>query len=223
MKGNLDAVKKSVDANPDLPNFKREDGASILSIAAANGRDEIVKHLLLKGANVDAQDKYGTSLHRAAEGQHLEVTKILLDHGANPNSQDDWGQTPLHYANDNTNGRITQLLLKAGAKPTITDKNGLTPLHRCKNVEVAKALIKAGAKINSVDKKGFNALHWAASPREIVNRPTIEFLLKNGIEVDKENLDGKTPLQMAIENEQDELVLILKNWHEKVRPKKEEK
>ena len=55
-----------------------------LHCASQIGDLEIVKHLLERGANIEAQDQDGvTPLHCASYIGHLEIVKHLLERGAN--------------------------------------------------------------------------------------------------------------------------------------------
>lgn len=69
------------------------DGHTVLHDAAKMGQEELVKLLLGKGADVNAQvvDNYAqrvgeiwgdTPLHLAARGRHAGIVKLLLDAGA---------------------------------------------------------------------------------------------------------------------------------------------
>jgi len=67
-----------------------------LHFAANNGHVDVVRFLLEKGANVNAQDHRGrTPLHLAALDGHVDVVRFLLEKGANVNAQDHRGRTPL--------------------------------------------------------------------------------------------------------------------------------
>ena len=59
------------------------DRFSLLHRASANGRVDVVKFLIGKRAELEADDGYGwTPLHLAAKGGHLDVVKLLVGAGA---------------------------------------------------------------------------------------------------------------------------------------------
>jgi len=126
-----------------------------------------------------------------------------------PNLKNNWKQTPLHNTTQNKNQTVAKLLIDSGADINAQDQKGRTPLHRCKSLAVAKLLITKGAVVNAVDNDGYTPLHWAGTPREIVDRPTIEYLLANGADSTRVDNSGLTPRQLAAKNSQHDLVAIL--------------
>ena len=95
---------------------KYEEGHTDLMCAALEGRTEIVKALLRKGADVNAKDGTGrTALMFAAINMHDETVKVLLEHGADVNARADDGATPLMLAASCGDPEIVQALLSRDA------------------------------------------------------------------------------------------------------------
>ena len=70
-----------------------------LHTAALNGRLEVAKFLISKGANVNALTKYlDTPLHFAVAQGHADVARLLLERGADLHAKNDDGDTPLDLA-----------------------------------------------------------------------------------------------------------------------------
>ena len=83
-----------------------------------------------KGANVNAQDKEGTTpLHGAAKHGHKEIVEFFVEKGANVNAQDKEGWTPLHRAVSNGHKEIVEFFVEKGADIHAQANNGATPLH----------------------------------------------------------------------------------------------
>ncbi len=74
-------------------------GSPELHWAAAQGNTAMVRSLLYRGADINAQDEEGnTPLHLAARNGSLSTAKLLLARGANPTIVNRDGQTPLALA-----------------------------------------------------------------------------------------------------------------------------
>jgi ankyrin repeat protein len=95
-------------------------GITPLLLAAEHGTAEIVKILLLTGADVRARDYLGrNALHHAAEAnQPAELITPLIKAGVEFDAEDARsGLTPLATYTAHHNLEACQLLLKAGADP----------------------------------------------------------------------------------------------------------
>jgi ankyrin repeat protein len=95
---------------------------------------EVIRFLIERGADVNAQDKNGwTPLHLLAfhpgdlEDIPVDIVRLLLEHGADINTRDSSGQTPLHVAAELCNRGMVKLLLESGADPNVKDKEGFSP------------------------------------------------------------------------------------------------
>ena len=125
-------------------------GSTPLHKASNNGQIEVIQKLLLKGANINAQDSigrtplicaidrwrvyicYGPRLTILGKSAHLNAIKYLIDEGADVNIADTFDiATPLHkaLAYCNRNIEIISLLISAGADVNFKNGDGETPLH----------------------------------------------------------------------------------------------
>ncbi len=208
-KGDLKSARLTIDADKALANAKRADGVPLLYFAAANGHKDIVIYLLDMGAGIDERSDYGSALHVATQNEYVDIVRILLDRGADSNLRDDWRQTPLHNTTQNQHAAVARMLIESGSDINARDYTGRTPLHRCKSLEVLQLFVAKGADVNVVDDSGYTPLHWAATPREIVDKPSIEYLLAQGADVALIDKLGLTPRQLAVRNAQTDLVAIL--------------
>ena len=171
-------------------------------------RPGVVRLLIMRGANVNAQDMTrATPLHYASHRGRLEVVHVLLDYGAKANDQ---GATqiplcPLLESNNNPHDVLilVEKLLKTGADANLQDENNLTPLHvalRKKWLELARILLEHGANPNAMDDRGQSALQLLLKPTNY--DPTshddlIELLLECGANVNAQDEKGVTPLHLA--------------------------
>lgn len=96
-------------------------GATALMVVAAQGRIEVVRALLDRGARVNAEDR-GGPLHAAARAGHADVVEVLIEQDAAINAVDEAGRTPMILAARFGQFSAYEAIVKAGADPTIRDK-----------------------------------------------------------------------------------------------------
>jgi len=81
--GDLDVVRRCLDAHPDSLDAQDTDGVTPLHAAAYMGQLEVVEYLIGLGAQLDQQTTYGnTALGYAARQGHEQVVARLLAAGA---------------------------------------------------------------------------------------------------------------------------------------------
>jgi uncharacterized protein len=159
---------------------------------------DVLKTLLAKGANVNAQLKqqqpYRTKLDR---GDDTMLTT---------------GTTPLLRAAKAADITAMKLLLEKGADPKLATRAGINPLMAAAGlgtkeedttgrrktqadaIEAIKICLEASIDINAVDSRGQTALHGAAfwGWDEVV-----QFLADHGAKLDVKDKQGRTPLDAA--------------------------
>ncbi|KAH7663945.1 Myotrophin and similar proteins protein [Dioscorea alata] len=99
--------------------------------------------------------------------------------------------------------------LAAGADKDEEDSEGRRALHfACGYGEVkcAQVLLEAGAAVDALDKNKNTALHYAAG---YGRKDCVALLLEHGAAVTLQNLDNKTPIDVAKLNNQDEVLKLL--------------
>jgi ankyrin repeat protein len=134
--------------------------------AAYLGKLEIVKQLVLKGAQVDAEDPEArTSLMWAAFNGHTEVVDYLILRDAEVDSKDSSGRTALMYASSGPYVETVALLLEKGAEVNVQGTlEGFTALMTAAaegQVEVVRLLLDHGADPSLKDKDGDTAKSFA--------------------------------------------------------------
>lgn len=116
-------------------------GDTLLHLAAAGYRVEIVRLLLAFGADPNAAKnrRRSSPLHYAADGfitgpawdekKQVETIRCLFHGGADIHLQDMNGATPLHRSVRTRCAAAVRFLLRAGSNPTSRNKSGSTPFH----------------------------------------------------------------------------------------------
>ncbi|RYP71044.1 hypothetical protein DL769_004757 [Monosporascus sp. CRB-8-3] len=141
-------------------------GQPLLSWAARNGHEAVVRLLLEKGAELESRDKNGwTPLSWAAENGHETVIRLLLEKGAGLESKDSKGLTPLLWAAKKGHEAVVRLLIEKGAELESKDYSGGTPLSRAARFgyeTAVRLLLEKGAELESRDNDSWTPLSWAA-------------------------------------------------------------
>jgi len=180
--------------------------------------------LIARGASPDARNEGGqTALHRASTSMRspkqpyvtkqvlAEIAEFLIDSGACVDAKDMTGATPLHMAAMHGNLPVVKVLLAHGAAVNSGDANGYTPLYAAVaggQRETVACLLHAGADPRiSTQIDGATPLHeaaWRTGTEEIV-----KLLLAFGADPNSKDQKDKTPLDYAIEEQDESLVKIL--------------
>lgn len=106
-------VCNALDANA----MRDDNNKTILMYASWVGNIDAVRHLVEKGADVNAQDAGGASaLHLAAWKGHNAIALYLIEHGASGSAMSKDGMTPLDIAMMRGNSEIAQAIEKAAPK-----------------------------------------------------------------------------------------------------------
>ena len=171
-KNDLEQLKKCIDEGFSI-RTRRDDGETVLSLAAAAGSAELVKFALAQGVPADGADMLGlTPLMHAVKNAHPEIAELLIAAKADPLLHDRYGMTALMHAAAQTeaaaSGKMAKMLLAAGANVDQTDKYGSTALMyavRCGNVETIRILLDGKADKTILDRSGLPAAKMTRDPK----------------------------------------------------------
>lgn len=165
--GDLNHVKEAIDDGAGVNAIESENTKyTPLHVAVVKeGKQEIVKLLLERGADIESKDQYGqTPLHWAAIKNDLEVLKVLVKKNANLNAKNEFGNSALHLAVDHKSDHALQILIEEKANINITNDGNETPLHNAAfdgKIDIVKILLANGANTEVKDELGNDFIHYA--------------------------------------------------------------
>lgn len=123
----------------------------------------------------------------------------------------EYNQNLLHEAIAYKKDSIGLDLIERGINVNLQDYNGQTPLHYAAahdNEVLAEAIIKAGGNVNIKDKFQNNAL-WTAVFNAKGKYKIVEHYKRAGGDVGLKNLANRSPLDLAIQFNDEILAVIL--------------
>ncbi len=144
--GKADFITNALSENPDLIHKYSDDGFTPLSLAAYFGNEDVIRNLLLNGADPNIPSKNGFNvypIHSAVASNFTMIAKMLLEAGADINVVQMSGASPLHSAAHNGNIELLIVLLEAGANVNARMEDGKTAADKAFErgfVEIAKIL-----------------------------------------------------------------------------------
>jgi len=203
-------------------NMLNAQGQAPLSLASLYGNPESIKLLLAGGAKTNIRDADGnTPLHIAVLYRHPENLEEILKANLDIDAINTEGYTPLHLAvRRPDNEKAIGHLLQQGADLSITDptgRNALLVSVGSNQKEYIKLLVSNGIDINSQDNDGNTALHYPLSnvlrdKRYLpYSKEIVKILLEEGADPHIRNKEAKSPMDLAVESGEDELINLLKS------------
>ena len=128
--GNLEAIRKSMETQPDLVHARDQRGSSPLIMAAYYNHEEVVDELIDKGAPVDDRDGSGnTALMGVCFKGYEGMARRLVEAGADVNARNGMGGTCLIFAVTFNRIGIARLLVECGADVQALDTQGHSALY----------------------------------------------------------------------------------------------
>lgn len=177
------------------------DGRTVLSWAAQQGWQEVVKAILDMGHDVGALDRLGrTALSYAAEQGHTDIIEILMSHQASPISKDLSGRTPLSYAASGGSVAAIEVLMTDRRVSIYTkDEEGRSPLHFAaeKGQNETITVLLQGAKADLVNDAAENGITPLYSALSNDHQETVKLLIREGADSNAK-IDGEEPWSWAL-------------------------
>jgi ankyrin repeat protein len=145
---------------------------------------------------------------KAAKFDNVAVVTSLLSKGVSPNTVDAKGNPMLNLAIKDKSTKVTELLINDKRTDVdLSNKYGETPLMIASidgDLTLVKTLVlQKKAMVNHI---GWTPLHYACSKG---NLEVAQFLVTNGALVDSPSPGNTTPLMMAVQSGNEQLIKLL--------------
>ncbi|CAI4230935.1 unnamed protein product [Auanema sp. JU1783] len=204
-----------VNAKKRFKNVNDDEGQTPLHMAVAWGQSEVVKALIEKGADLNAQDVDGrTACHIAVRESNKEALTILLEapEVSFISTRDKFGQTPLSLAISRRDHKSAEEIVNRQPHAALqTNGNGENLLHvAVRTNDLESVLFLLGTHTDPTrttqDSTRKTALHLSTlAENELIMRN----LILAGCVIDARTSDGSTPLHDAARAHRADLLRIL--------------
>jgi len=204
----VDTARYLLEQSAELLQGRNEWGHTPLHQAISRSREDMIKLLIEKGADVNAPNKRGEGPLWSWYGNKLSICETLLAGGADINAKTKTGWTLLHKMAANGRPEAFKLLVSKGADVEAVTNDELTVLHRAIDGQTAELILeKAPHLINQKDDQGRTPLYEVA--RLSKSDEAVEVLLSKGADINAVNKYTDTVLHVAAEDGQLEVVKCL--------------
>ncbi|KAL8655304.1 MAG: hypothetical protein Q9210_000972 [Variospora velana] len=189
-----------------------ENGFPWIVQAARDGSEDIIRKLLVSGADIQAAhtSTRRNALSEASLQGHTKVVDLLIDEGCSLEQADTNGNTALHYACQQGHLAIAKSLLTHDASIDVLGSAGRSALHFAMEApthqNVVMLLIQHKANVNARDASSRTPLHISAQEG---NGSMCNHLLNEGAQLDAREAQSRTPLHIACEAGHYELVQMM--------------
>ncbi|KAM6451271.1 ankyrin repeat and SOCS box protein 10 isoform 2-T2 [Liasis olivaceus] len=189
-----------------------------LHITASRGYLDCLRHLLLRGAEVDLAPGGQTALHAASAAAATDCVRLLLSFGADPGAVSEGGFQPLHLCRSPDSSECARLLLYHGAVVNcVSEEEEDTPLHvaaRLGLVEHVRLFLNYGADLEAKNAEGQTPLIAACTLAHSAQAADDYYdvcrqLVQAGARVNAADRDRQRPLHQACKSANHRVVALL--------------
>uniref|UniRef100_A0A6J0UCH8 Ankyrin repeat and SOCS box protein 10 n=1 Tax=Pogona vitticeps TaxID=103695 RepID=A0A6J0UCH8_9SAUR len=189
-----------------------------LHVTASRGFLDCLRHLLLRGADVDLAPGGQTALHETCAAAKTDCARLLLSFGADPNATSEAGFQPLHLCRSPDSIECGRLLLRHGANVNAaSEEEEETPLHvaaRLGLAEHVRLYLRHGANLEAKNAEGQTPLNAACAqphPPQVMGNyyDVCRQLVEAGACVNAADQDRQRPLHQACKTANPRVVALL--------------
>ena len=210
--------------SPDLHNKKKD--YPIIKICQ-DGGNELLHILVRNKVNLNVVDRQNRSpLLIFAKRRDVKTCEYLLSNGVNVNIIDRKGRNALHWSLNQTNAQnsnnfdLEEVLIERGINLNLKDQLGKTPIfylfskvgnefinEKLDPIEIFSYLLALNVlELEGQDKWGNRLIHYSAQRGSYL---CMIYLLRKNVKVNVYNNCENSPLNFAIQNQQNDVAIIL--------------
>lgn len=238
-RGHLNIFKELYSSSVDINMiFRNGDGTFLINAVSSNNID-IVKYLISKGADINIKDQVSEdyALSNAVRNKNIEIFNYLVSKGAKLNMKSRMQRTILDEAIESKSLKMIDLVLSH--IDVNNEDSHYTFENNCKyeSLSIIKKFIEKGIDLNrnfyairnaltynrfdiaqllinsGLDVNGYKKLDAYPLSSSVVSQKNnikkINFLIKNGINLDAEDKYGRTTIFHAIYKDDLEMIKLL--------------
>jgi ankyrin repeat protein len=206
--GDEQAAFAALAADPALASARTAQGVSVICLAVYGRRQRLALALAAARADLDI-------FEASCVGDFDRVRALLDAEPARVNTVSPDGFSPVGYSAFFGHLALLRELIRRGGEVNAASRNAMRvcPLHsaaahsdQTKAVDLARAVLEAGAEPNARQQGGFTPLHAAVLNQ---NRELVQLLLRHGADSTLANEKTATPIDLAREAANPELLTML--------------
>lgn len=189
--------------------IKNSRGLTPLWDAVRLNKTDMVKYLLLNGADINGVDNHGNNILMYAinEGSSPDIIKNIIKSGIDINAHNNDGQTALVLAINQKDVQTTDILLKS--EPNLINRQNEQNIlfyayDKKAPIEIINTLIENGVDINSTDTQGSNLLLNALKNKD---DSTALYAIEKGADINQYDQEGENAVSFVLFNEVDPEVI----------------
>lgn len=194
-------------------NLKNNHKDTPLHIATQFKSEEIVQKLIDSGADINCVNSQNvTPLIIASSLGYDNILTILLENKAKINISSENGMLPIHYGVKSGKTSILRTLLNYGASLLDCDDRGNNVLHLAclyNNYDLITFILRNITIINNINMYKETALHIACLYCGV---DCVALLIKYGFNPNIKNGEGKTAIDISLENGRDDVSDYITNY-----------
>ncbi|GFS05851.1 ankyrin repeat and SAM domain-containing protein 6 [Elysia marginata] len=201
--GDTDCVQVLLEQGCEVDCLLDDEENTPLQVAAANGNEQVVRLLIMRGAGLDKANLFGwTPLLQAARYGHSSVVGLLSQHQADLHARTRYGSSALTLAAKGGHLQTVRLLIELGLDPSgfMTGGDGceflpMLAAAQCGHDAVLRVLLDRGCDVNFyTPSSGLTPLMIAALNGHMT---TAQIIIEKGGDPNMTNVCGKTALEVA--------------------------